>query len=89
LDRLERRHANDHSGVQNRPEQREFNVRKAVRQVNADVDEFVVDNMDMDDVDFVNMSMGQWKWFGQQWNCWYERDRYDDDFGQRGNLHVP
>jgi len=65
LDRLERRHANDHSGVQNRPEQREFIVRKAVRQVNADVDEFVVDNMDMDDVDFVNMSMGQWKWFGQ------------------------
>jgi hypothetical protein len=53
------------------------------------VDEFVVDNMEMDDVDFVNMSMGQWKWFGQQWNCWYERDRYDDDFGQRGNLHVP
>jgi hypothetical protein len=39
-------------GVQNRHEWREFNVMRAVRRVNIDVDEFVVNNTNMSDVDF-------------------------------------
>jgi hypothetical protein len=47
-----------------RPERREFNVRRVVKRVNTNVDEFVVDNMDMSDVDFKYMSMGHREHFG-------------------------
>jgi len=45
-------HVKDHNRVQIRHEWREFNVRRVVRQVNTNVDEFVVDNAKMSDVDF-------------------------------------
>jgi len=67
-DRLDKQHFNDHDRVQIRPLRREFNVKRVVRQVNIDVDEFVVDNTDMSDVDFKDVSVGHWRCFGQQWN---------------------
>ena len=45
-------------GVQKTPERREFNVMRVVKRVNNDVDQFMVDNMDMGDVDFDNMFVG-------------------------------
>jgi hypothetical protein len=68
VDRSERQHANDHSGVQNRPKRRKFNVRRAVKRVNTDLDEFVDDNIDMSDADFDNMFMGNGEQFGQLHN---------------------
>jgi len=56
-DRLERKRVNDHDGVQNRPKQREFIVRRALRQVNTNVNEFVTDN-DTSSVDFENIFVG-------------------------------
>jgi hypothetical protein len=55
-DRLERQHVNDHGKVKIRPEQREFNVRMVVRQVNTNVDKFVADNADIRDLDFKDVS---------------------------------
>jgi hypothetical protein len=56
--------ANDHGGIQNRLEWREFNVRRIVRWVNIDVDEFVADNVNMSDVDFEDVSLGHGECFG-------------------------
>jgi hypothetical protein len=63
-DRLERQCANDHGEVQNRPKRREFNVNRAIKRVNTDVDKFVYDNADMSDVDFKDVSMGYRECFG-------------------------
>jgi len=52
LDRLKRQHVNNHGRVQIRPEQREFNVKRAVRRLNTNVDEFVADNADTSEVYF-------------------------------------
>jgi hypothetical protein len=43
-------------GVQNRPEQREFNVRSVFMRFNTDMDKFVSDNTNMNGVDFENVS---------------------------------
>jgi hypothetical protein len=64
LDRLERKRANDHDGVQNRPERREFIVRRALSQVNTDVDGFVADN-DTSSVDFENIFVGYGEHFAR------------------------
>ena len=42
-------------GVQNRLEQREFNIRSAFMQFNTDMDKFVTGNTNMNDVDFENV----------------------------------
>ena len=63
LDRLDMKHANDHGRVQNRSERKEFNVKRVVRRVNTNVDEFVIDNTDMSNVDFKNVSMGHGECF--------------------------
>ncbi|KAL9337650.1 hypothetical protein Peur_069419 [Populus x canadensis] len=57
LDRLEKQRVKDYSRVQIKLELREFNVRRAIRRVNINVDEFVTDNMDMSDVDFEDVSV--------------------------------
>jgi hypothetical protein len=57
-DRLEKQHVNDHVRVQIRSEWREFNVRAAIKRVNTNMDEFVVDNVDMNDVDFEDVFVG-------------------------------
>jgi hypothetical protein len=36
---------NDHSGVQNRPKRRKINVRRVVKRVNTDLDEFMDDSI--------------------------------------------
>jgi hypothetical protein len=64
LDRLERKRANDHDEVQNRPKRREFIVRRALSQVNTDVDEFVADN-DTSSVDFENIFVGHGEHFAR------------------------
>jgi hypothetical protein len=64
LDRLERQHVNDHGGVQNRLEQREFNVKRVVRCVNINVIEFVAHNVDISDVDFEDVFVGHKEHFG-------------------------
>jgi len=64
LDRLKRQHVNNHGGVQNRPEQREFNVKRVVRCVNINVIEFVAYNVDMSDVDFEDVFVGHKEHFG-------------------------
>jgi len=51
-DRFERQWVNDHDRVQ-------------IRRVNTNVNDFVADNMDMSDVDFKYVSMGQKECFGQ------------------------
>jgi hypothetical protein len=66
LDRLERQYANNHGGVQNKPKQKELNVRMVVRRVNTDVDEFVADNVGMSDIDFEDVFMGHGERFEQQ-----------------------
>jgi len=63
LDRLDRKHVNDHCRVQNKPERKEFNVKRVVRRVNTNVDEFVIDNIDMSNVDFKDVSMGHGECF--------------------------
>ena len=77
-DRLDKQHFNDHDRVQIRPQRREFNVRRVVRQVNIDVDEFVADNTDMSDVAFKDMSVGDQRCFGQQWNSQFVWEKYGD-----------
>jgi hypothetical protein len=47
LDRLKRQHVNNHSMVQIKPKWGEFNVRRVVRQVNTNMDEFVADNVNI------------------------------------------
>jgi len=80
VDRL-KQHVNDHGRVQIfRPEQREFNVRRAVRWVNTNMNEFVAENTDMSDVDFEVMSAGHEECFGQQQNCQFIWERYCDNF---------
>ena len=64
-DRLERQHANYHGRVQISSEQRKFNVKRVVRRVNTNVDEFTADNMDMSNNDFENVFMGHGKCFGK------------------------
>ena len=78
LDRLEKQRVNDHDNVQIRHEQREFNVKRVVRQVNTNMDEFVADNTDMISVDFKDVSVKHEECFGH-------RERYSNNFGQRGN----
>ena len=56
--RLERQHDNDHSGAQNRPKRRKFNVMKAIKGVNTDLDEFMDDKINMSAADFHNMFTG-------------------------------
>ena len=56
MDRLERQRVNDHGRIQIRLERRKFNVRRVVRRVNTNVDEFTADNMYMNDVDFKDVS---------------------------------
>jgi hypothetical protein len=63
-DRLERQRANDHGGVQNRPKQRGFNVRRVIRRVNTDVDEFMADNANLSNVDFEDVSIEHREYFG-------------------------
>jgi len=63
-DRLERQRANDHDGVQNRPKQRGFNVRRVIRRVNTDVDEFMADNANLSNVDFEDVSIEHREHFG-------------------------
>jgi hypothetical protein len=63
-DRLERQRANDHGRVQNRPKQRGFNVRRVIRRVNTDVDEFMVDNANLSNVDFEDVSIEHREHFG-------------------------
>jgi len=67
-------------GVQNRHEWREFNVMRAVRRVNIDVDEFVVNNTNMSDVDFKDVSVRHEECFGKQWNDWFRGEKYCDNF---------
>jgi hypothetical protein len=64
LDRLERQHANNHGGVQNKPKQKELNVSMVVRRVNTDVDEFVANN-DTSSVDFENIFVGHGEHFAR------------------------
>jgi hypothetical protein len=45
------------------------------------VDEFVANNMDIGDVDFDDMSVCHWEYFGQQYNLQYRANKYDDNFG--------
>jgi hypothetical protein len=66
LDKLERKCVNDHDGVQNRSERREFNIRRVVRGVNTNVNEFMASNMDISDVDFEDVFVGHGEHFGQQ-----------------------
>jgi hypothetical protein len=63
-DRLERQHTNDHGRVQNRPKQRGFNVRRVIRRVNTDVDEFMADNANLSNVDFEDVSIEHREYFG-------------------------
>jgi len=63
-DRLERQRDNDHGGVQNRPKQRGFNVRRVIRRVNTDVDEFMADNANLSNVDFEDVSIKHREHFG-------------------------
>jgi len=63
-DRLVRQHANGYGGVQNRLDKKEFNVRRVVRQVNTDMDEFVAYNTDMGNIDFDNVFVGNGERFG-------------------------
>jgi len=51
-------------GVQNRLDKKEFNIRKVVRRVNIDMDEFVAYNTDMDNIDFDNVFVGNGEQFG-------------------------
>jgi len=57
LDRLEKQRVKGYSRVQIRLELKEFNVRRAVRRVNINVDDFVTDNTNMSDVDFEDVSV--------------------------------
>jgi len=47
------------------------------------MDEFVVDDTDMSDVDFDNVSVGYGERLGWQQNRLYGRDIYDDNFNQK------
>jgi len=51
-------------GVQNRFDKKEFNIRKVVRRVNIDMDEFVAYNTDMGNIDFDNVFVGNGEQFG-------------------------
>lgn len=53
-------------GVQNRLEKREFNVRRVVRRFNIDLDEFVTDNTEIDNVNFDNVYVGHRKQFKEE-----------------------
>jgi len=88
LARLERQHFNDHGMVKLRPKLGEFNVIRVVMRVNTNMDEFVANNMNMSDVDFKDMSMGQGGSFGQQQNFQFFGERNGDNFGQRDNYRY-
>jgi len=64
LDRLEKQRVKGYSRVQIRLELKEFNVRRAVRRVNINVDDFVTDNTNMSDVDFEDVSVWHRECFG-------------------------
>jgi hypothetical protein len=83
---LERNRVNNHGRVRIRHEQKEFNVRRVVRRVNTNVDNFVVDNMDMSDVDFEDVFVGHEEHFGQQHKCQFIGEIYGDNFGQMSKL---
>jgi hypothetical protein len=85
---LERQHVNDNGRVQIRPKKREFNVRRAIRQVNTIVDEFMANIADIGDVDFKVVSGGHEECFGLKQNYQFVRERYDDDFGQSSNYSI-
>jgi len=63
-DRLVRQHVNGCGGVQNRLDKKEFNVRRVVRRVNTDIDEFVACNTDIGNIDFDNVFVGNGERFG-------------------------
>jgi len=66
LNRLEKKLPNDYGGVQNRLEKREFNVRRVVRRFNINLDEFVTDNTEMDNVNFDNVYVGHKEQFREE-----------------------
>ena len=68
FERLERNHVNDDGRVQNSSNQREFNVRRVVRLVNTNMDGFLVENTDIRDVDFEDMSVRHGESFGQYYH---------------------
>jgi hypothetical protein len=57
-DRLERKHVNNYGRVQIRSERREFNARRAVRRVDTNMDEFMVNSVNISDVDFEDVFVG-------------------------------
>jgi len=63
-DRWVRQHSNGYGGVQNRLDKKKFNVRKVVKRVNTDMDEFVAYNTDIGNINFDNVFMGNGKRFG-------------------------
>ena len=52
------------------------------------MDEFVVNNADMSDVDFEDVSVEHEKCFGQQQNCQFVWEIYGDTFGQMSNYRY-
>lgn len=49
------------------------------------MNEFVIDNVNISDVDFEDVSIGHGECFGQQQNYQFRGEIYGDDFGHRGN----
>jgi len=64
-DKLERKYVNNHGRVQIRSERREFNARRDVRRVDTNMDEFMVNSVNISDVDFEDVFVGHWEPFGQ------------------------
>ena len=60
FDSLEKKHANDHYGDS---QQVRVNVRRVIRPVNTDVDEFMTDNTNMSDDEFNEMLVGDREYF--------------------------
>jgi hypothetical protein len=60
-----RQHVDDCGRVEIRPKQREFNVKRVVRRVNTNMDEFITDNTNMHNVDFEDVSVGHGECYGQ------------------------
>jgi len=88
LDRLKRQHVNNHSMVQIKPKWGEFNVRRVVRQVNTNMDEFVANNVNISNVDFEDVSVGHGERFVQEQNYQFVGERYGDNFGQKDNYRY-
>jgi len=59
--------ANEFGGRLDRMERQ--HVKRVVRWVNTNMDEFVADNTDISDVDFKDVSVEHGECFGKQQNC--------------------